>query len=176
MAAAHGSAVRTGAHMHIRLNLVWSLCCPALPCCRCLSQAAVTALAHDEAQGLLMAADRTGALVIWELFDEKENLSATSMLAKVYSEAADIILKQQERKNPAAPVVVADDSRFIEDYAKYWYRFYKYRPSTFRVLIRCQLPASAGHATCCLLLSQVRRPNLPCPQRIGSGIEWNGTP
>lgn len=120
-------------------------------------QAAVTAIAHDEAHGLLLAGDRSGALVMWELFDEKENLSASAMLAKIYSEAADIILKQLEQKHQEAQAEAADDSRFIEDYAKYWYRFYKYRPSTFRGLLRYQLPAWAGHATCGLLLSQVSR-------------------
>ena len=116
----------------------------------------MTAIAHDEAHGLLLAGDRAGGLVMWELFDEKESLSASSMLAKIYSEAVDIILKQLERRDDQqAQAQVADDSRFIEDYAKYWYRFFKYRPSTFRVLLRCQLPAWAGHATCGLLLSQV---------------------
>ena len=115
--------------------------------------AAVTAIAHDESCGLLLAADASGSVAIWELFDEKENLSAVNMLAKIYNEAVDIILKQLEKKEEDQ--VLNDDSRFIEDYAKYWYRFYKYHPSTFRALIKCQLPPTAGHVTCGLLLSNV---------------------
>jgi len=129
---------------------------------RCGHSAIVT-VAHDEEAGLLLAADSEGLLVVWELYDSDnkqlspQGLGSVQLLSKIYSEAVDIIAQQCEKRSQQSDGVVeeSDDSRFIDDFAQYWYRFYKYRPSSLRQLIRCQLPSKLGKVTCALLLSNV---------------------
>jgi hypothetical protein len=65
---------------------------------RC-SHSPVVCVAHDEQYGLLAAADETGVLVIWEIFERSSGLGAAEVLRRVHQQAETLAKKRADERN-----------------------------------------------------------------------------
>jgi hypothetical protein len=81
-------------YVYLRTVVAWGVSLPEsrgniwlpLMSMRC-GKSEVTCIAHDESAGLLVAGDRQGVLVIWEVYEDSSNMGASEVLRQVNAQA-----------------------------------------------------------------------------------------